>query len=81
MSDNREPMTPVVIDLGKARRRRVKALKRGRGPLTDEVAEVVEQVHRSLGPGTEGVTLVPVVIIYEKKRKRKKGGRGGLFGF
>src|SRR5689334_21118035 len=34
-----EEISPIVVDLGKASNRRLKRLKRGRGRLTDEVAE------------------------------------------
>jgi Family of unknown function (DUF6200) len=70
---------PVVIDLGKTRRKRIKQLKRGRGKLIDETREVVEDLRASLGPEAAGKELVPVVIVYRKKLKKRR--RRSLFPF
>jgi hypothetical protein len=67
-------VTPIVIDLGKKRRKQIRALKRGSGKLMDEVAEVLNRVRESLGTEAELKNLVPVVMIYRQKDKR----RGGL---
>lgn len=69
-----ETVTPIVIDLGKKKQKQVRDLKRGQGKLMDEVAEVLERVRAELGPGADGRQLVPVVMIYRKKERR----RGGL---
>ncbi len=58
---------PIVIDLGKVKKKRVKALKRGEGKLVNEVQQAVEQVRASLGPSAEGKELVPVVVVYRQK--------------
>ncbi len=65
-------VTPVVVDLGKVKRKHVKALKRGEGKLADEVLEVLDEVVEELGDELEGATLVPVVMIYERKPKQKR---------
>jgi hypothetical protein len=70
-------ITPIVIDLGKKRRKQIRALKRGSGKLMDEVAEVLNQVRGNLGPDVEMKSLVPVVMVYRQKGKR----RGGLLPF
>lgn len=67
------PVVPIVVDLGKQRRKRIKALKRGTGKLMDEVALALEQVRSSLGEPDQGRLLVPVVFVYKQKRKRAKG--------
>jgi len=67
-------ITPIVIDLGKKKRKQIRALKRGSGKLMDEVAEVLNQVRGDLGPDVELKHLVPVVMVYRQKDKR----RGGL---
>jgi len=69
---------PVVIDLGKTRRKRIKQLKRGRGKLVDETRDVVEELRDSLGAEAAGKELVPVVIVYRRKEKRR---RRSLFPF
>lgn len=65
---------PVIVDLGKVKRKRIKALKAGRGPLLDEVSETLEAVRQQLGAEAEGRELLPVVILYRPKRRKK-----GLF--
>ena len=65
-------VTPVVIDLGKVKRKQVKRLKRGEGKLADEVLDVLDEVVEELGDELEGASLVPVVMIYEKKPKKKR---------
>ncbi len=71
---------PIIIDLGKKKRRTLKSLRRGRGRLMDEVEQTVQEVRAGLSPeDAVGKELVPIVIIYKKKRKRSKGGFGRLF--
>jgi hypothetical protein len=67
-----EAVTPVIVDLGKAKRKKIKQLKRGDGPLMEEVLDVLDEVANHLGEELEGKTLVPVVMIYEKKGKKKR---------
>ena len=61
----------IVIDVGKASRSSVKKLKRGRGKLMAEVNEVLAQVKHELAEETEGREIVPVALVYKKKRSRK----------
>jgi hypothetical protein len=70
---------PIIINLGKAKAKRIKNLKRGRGKLMDEVREALEQVRMNLGEDAPGGQMIPVVLIYQKKPKRGRGR--GLFGF
>ena len=62
---------PVVVDLGKAKRKQIKRLMAGEGPLLDNVMDCVGQIRESVGPGLEGKELVPIVFVYRRKRKRK----------
>jgi len=66
-------IAPVVVDLGKEKSKTLRALKNGEGPLMHDVADVVEEV-RSKSSELAGKELVPVVIIYRKKPKRKSSG-------
>ena len=70
MSDQASPVDPIVINLGKQRRKRIKDLKRGRGVLMDEVMQTMAQVTGQLGGDADGKVLVPVVLIYREKPKR-----------
>lgn len=73
-------IAPVIIDLGKEKKGRIKDLKRGRGRLLAEVAAVLNEVRASLGDEAGDKQLVPVVLIYKKKTRkggRNRGGGGG----
>ena len=67
-----EVVTPIVVDLGKTKRKHVKRLKRGEGRLMDEVVEVMEEIVDALGEEVDGKTLVPIVIVYEEKAKQSR---------
>ena len=64
---------PIVVDLGKKKKKQIKNLKRGRGPLLEDVADVVEKVRASLAEQLAGKELMPVVIVYRQKKKRSSG--------
>jgi hypothetical protein len=63
-------IAPVVVDLGKEKSKTLRELKNGEGPLMQEVARVVEEV-RARSSELASKELVPVVIIYRKKPKRR----------
>ena len=67
-----EMTQPVIIDLGKQKNRALKNLKTGKGKLWGEVLDVVEEVKDRLGTDADGKVLVPVVLIYREKPKRKR---------
>lgn len=69
-----EALAPIVVDLGKTKRSQVKKLKNGQGKLMEDVQEVLDQVRASLGDKARGVQLVPVVMVYRKKSKRRSVG-------
>ena len=69
---------PIIVSLGKQRRKRIRDLKRGTGKLMDEVDGVVEQVRAGLGDEEKDTKLVPIVLVYRQKQKRRKGR--GLLG-
>lgn len=64
---------PVVLDLGRTKRKLIRALKKGQGELIEEVAAAVEAVRNNLGAEAEGKILTPVVIIYERRARRRNG--------
>jgi hypothetical protein len=64
---------PIVVKLGKVKRKRVKQLLRGQGPLMNDVAAALDQVKDDLGEAARGRQLIPIVFIYREKRKRQKG--------
>ncbi len=62
---------PVVVDLGKKSRKKIKKLKSARGPLAAEVGAIVAETIAQMGDDAEGKTFVPVVMVYRKKPKKR----------
>ena len=71
-TDELDVVTPVLVDLGKVKRKHVKRLKRSEGRLVAEVFDVLDEVVAELGDDLKGATLVPIVMIYERKRKKSR---------
>ena len=65
---------PIVVDLGKQGRKRIKQLKAGEGTLSAQVQDVVEQARAKLGAEADGKELIPVVVLYRRKDRRRKRG-------
>jgi hypothetical protein len=60
---------PLIVDLGKKRRRDVKRLRNGKGKLFDRVTTTLQELKTA---GTISGSAEPVVVIVrEKPRKRK----------
>ncbi len=59
---------PIVIDLGKHGRKRVKDLRRGTGRLADEVNDCIMELQAA---GTIAPTAQTVVVVVRQKRKCK----------
>jgi len=73
---------PIIIDLGKTKRKKARQLKKGRGTLLGDVQDALNEVATSMGEQASGKQLVPVVLLYEKKRKGRNRAGGilpGLF--
>jgi uncharacterized protein Yka (UPF0111/DUF47 family) len=68
-----EITTPIIISLGKKKKKAIKQLKRGKGGAMNEVMDVVEQVQENLGDQVAGKIIVPIVVIYRKKQRRARG--------
>ena len=60
---------PVIIDLGKRRRKQVKKLRRGEGKLLDDVNGAVAELRTA---GTLSADVQPVVVIVREKRGKMK---------
>ena len=76
---NDDPV-PFVVDLGKARRGAVRKLKQGRGRLYEEAQDVIDEVRAGLGSEGNGKEIVPIILVYRKKNRKKRGKGGfGLF--
>ena len=67
-----EMTQPVIIDLGKQRSRALKSLKKGEGKLWDEVLDVIEEVKELLGTDADGKVLVPIILLYRERSRRRR---------
>jgi hypothetical protein len=74
-----ESLAPVLVDLGTIKGKTVRRFKEGRGRLAGEIQDVLTDVRQRLGPEAATKELVPVVLLYRKKRKGKCKTGGGLF--
>jgi hypothetical protein len=73
--DNAEPeiVAPIIVSLGKKKKKQIKRLKRGKGGTMDEILDVIDQVQANLGEQAAGKILVPIVVIYRQKQRRLRG--------
>ena len=62
---------PIVIELGKVGQSKIRELKAGRGELFREVTEAVAVVRHNLADEAEGKLLLPVVVLYRKKARKR----------
>lgn len=66
-----EMTQPIIIDLGKQKASNLKELKKGEGNLWDEIFEVVDEVKDMLGEEAEGKVLIPIIMLYKQKSRRR----------
>lgn len=74
-----ETLSLTFLSVGKKKKRALKDLKRGRGRLMDEVEQTLEEVRDGLGASASGKEIVPVIILFREKQKRKRRQFAGLF--
>jgi hypothetical protein len=72
---------PILIDLGKIKGKVVRQFREGRGELVGEIQHVLAETRKNLGAEATGKELVPIVLVYKKKAKRKKSKVSGMFPF
>jgi len=67
---------PIILDIGKTKKRNIRDAARGQGKIMTDVQDAMAEVTSSLGEQVDGKQLVPVILIYrKKKRARRRGGR------
>jgi hypothetical protein len=69
--------TPVVLDLGKQRRGRIRELRRGEGKLMDEINASIEELRTA---GALSPEAQPVVVVVRQRRRKSRGLPGLLQG-
>jgi hypothetical protein len=67
---------PIIMEIGKTKKRDIRDVARGQGKIMGDLQEAVAEVTKELGDQADGKQLVPVVLVYRKKRRAKR--RGGL---
>ena len=68
---------PVVVDIGKQKRKQIKQLRQGKGKLLDEINSSIQELRTV---GNISATAQPVIVIVREKRRRvMRGGLRGLF--
>jgi hypothetical protein len=67
---------PIIMEIGKAKKKDIKNVSRGQGKIMGDLQDAMSEVTAQLGDQADGKQLVPVVLVYKKKRRgRRKGGR------
>lgn len=61
----------LVVDLGKASRKKIKKLRRGEGELLEKVSRALSDMRAE---GVIAASAQPVVVIVKEKKKKKAGG-------
>lgn len=59
--------SPVIIDIGKQRRKRVRQMRKGRGKLFQEIMHAVESLKAESAVGRDSVPVI--VVVREKPSK------------
>jgi hypothetical protein len=72
---------PIILDIGKAKKKNIRDMKRGQGKIMADIQDAMAEVTLSLGDQAAEKQLVPVVLIYRRKSRsrRRRGGGGGVF--
>ena len=58
--------SPIVLDLGKQKRKAIKRLRKGEGKILDNVMETIDELRTA---GTLSNSAQPVIVIVREKRK------------
>jgi hypothetical protein len=58
--------SPLVVSLGKVRKQQIDELRRGVGPIVEDVAEVMKVVRTNADLEREKRVFLPVVVLYER---------------
>lgn len=61
--------SPLLIDLGKHRRKHIRRLRRGEGKLMAEINETLADLEATRAPGAEPRQVI--VIVTQKRRRRR----------
>jgi hypothetical protein len=66
VADHPAGPAPIIVDLGKKRRKQIKELRQGRGVLMEEINQVIEELRTT---GSLSASAQPIVVVVRPKRK------------
>jgi hypothetical protein len=69
---------PIIVDLGKQKRKKIRRLRKGKGPLFAKVMDTHDEL-RSQGVYDDSAGPM-IVLVKEKKQKRRGQRYGSIFG-
>ena len=72
--DRTNTQPAVVIDLGSKGKKAIRDLKNGGGKLLLEVEQALDHARASLPDADKDKAIIPVVVIYRKKRRKLGSG-------
>jgi len=61
------PEPPIILDLGKKRRKQIKLLKKGTGKLMNEVQDCMQELKQA---GRIAEHARPVIVLVRERRRR-----------
>ena len=64
--------TPLIISLGKLKRKKARKLKKAGEPLPGKIQEAIDEAVEKLGAEAVGKTILSVVVLFEKKLKKQR---------
>lgn len=59
---------PIIVDLGRQKRKQVRRLRKGEGKLMAEVADSIDELRRE---GQISGAAQPIIVIVREKRKQR----------
>ncbi len=68
VADTVSDHAPLIVDMGKKRKKQIKQLREGRGKLMDKVNGLLEELRAS---GSISESAQPVVIVVQEKLKTR----------
>ena len=63
-SDTQKPVGAIVVDLGKKKRKQVRRLRKGKGPLLDKVEDALAELKED---GAVADNAQPIIVIVRER--------------
>lgn len=68
-TEDSQEKAPIFVDLGKKKKKAIKKLRKGGGPLMDVIEEAVEEIKNS---DKQYENVQPVIFVVREKKKKHK---------